>query len=323
MKNSNPVIKTAIIFLKTAIVVASVYFIYVKVISRPDFDEMVKNLEQTIKEPSSLSAIISITLLMLLNWFLETAKWKLLLRRIAPVSWLKGFRSVLSGVTISVFTPNRMGEFAGRVMHLDSGVRIKSSLASIIGSMNQLLITIVAGGMGLLTTIENLESDNSFMYRVKFLLIFIGILFAIFIYFQMPLLARLGERYRNLRKINLYTKVFGLYPFQELLTLTFFSSLRYLVFTFQFFLVLQLFGIDLPYLQTLQVTSLIYLVMAVVPSIALSELTVRGSVALYFLTPLAGNSAGIIAASSFLWFMNLIIPAVLGALAVFYFRFYK
>lgn len=302
---------------------ASVYFIYVKVISRPDFDDMIHNLSQTINEPSSLSAIISVLLLMLLNWLLETAKWKLLLRRIAPVSWVTGFRSVLSGVTISVFTPNRMGEFAGRVMHLDSGVRIKSAIASVIGSMNQLLITIVAGGIGLLTYLENFESDNSFMYRVKFLLIFTGILFVIFIYFRLPILAKLGERFRNLRKINLYTKVFALYPFQELLTLTLFSSLRYLVFTFQFYLVLHLFGIDLPYLQSLQVTSLIYLVMAVVPSIALSELTVRGSVALYFLTPIAGNSAGIVAASSLLWFVNLIIPAVLGALAVFYFRFYK
>jgi len=323
LKNSNRALKAAFIFLKTVIVAASVYFIYIKVISRPDFDDMVNNLSQTINHPSSLTAIISIMALMLLNWLLETAKWKLLLRRIAPVSWFKGFRSVLSGVTISVFTPNRMGEFAGRVMHLDSGVRIKSAIASIIGSMNQLLITIVAGGIGLLTYLENFESDNSFMYRVNFLLIFTGILFAVFIYFRMPLLAKLSERFRNLRKINLYTKVFALYPFLELLTLTLYSSLRYLVFTFQFYLVLNIFGINLPYLQTLQVTSLIYLVMAVVPSIALSELTVRGSVALYFLSPLTGNTAGIIAASSFLWFVNLIIPAALGALAVFYFRFYK
>lgn len=321
--NSNRVLKSSIILIKTAIVTASVYFIYVKVISRPDFDDMITNLSKTINEPSGLSVIVSIMLLMLLNWFLETAKWRLLLRRISPVSWFRGFRSVLSGVTISVFTPNRMGEFAGRVMHLDSGVRIKSAIASVIGSMNQLLITIVAGGIGLLTYLENFETDNSFMYRVKFLMIFTGILFVLFIYFRLPLLAKLGELFKKMRKINLYTRVFALYPFHELVTLTLFSALRYLVFTFQFYLVLHLFGIDLHYLQSLQVTSLIYLVMAVVPSIALSELTVRGSVALYFLTPLTGNSAGIVAASSLLWFVNLIVPAVLGALAVFYFRFYK
>ncbi|MBL0343488.1 MAG: hypothetical protein IPP71_23095 [Bacteroidetes bacterium] len=86
---------------------------------------------------------------------------------------------------------------------------------------------------------------------------------------------------------------------------------------------LYLFGIDFSYLESMRLIALIYLVMAVVPSIALSELTVRGSVALYFLSPLTGNSAGIIAATTFLWFLNLIIPAIFGALAVFYFRWNK
>ncbi|MBL0343487.1 MAG: flippase-like domain-containing protein [Bacteroidetes bacterium] len=145
---------------------------------------------------------------MVVNWFVETAKWKLLLSRIQPVTWSRGFRSVLSGVTISVFTPNRMGEFAGRVMHLESGTRIKAALASVMGSMNQLLITIVAGGIALLASLDQLETAGSNLYRVKFLLILAGIIAVFFIYFRIPLLSRIGEHYIKLRKIKtLYKSV--------------------------------------------------------------------------------------------------------------------
>ena len=85
-------------------------------------------------------------------------------------------------------------------------------------------------------------------------------------------------------------------------------------------LMLEFFGVSLPYLEAMRFITLIYLVMAVVPSIALSELTVRGSVALYFLSPAAANPAAILAATSVLWLINLAIPAILGALSVFYFR---
>ncbi|HMT29691.1 MAG TPA: lysylphosphatidylglycerol synthase domain-containing protein [Bacteroidia bacterium] len=309
--------------LKILIVVFSVYFIYSKVISRPDFDEMAQNVSDTVKDPGNYSTIFVIVFLMVLNWLIETAKWKLLLKNICPVTWLRGFRSVLSGVTISVFTPNRMGEFAGRVLHLESGTRIKAAIASVIGSMNQLLITVVAGGIGLLASLSDFDSSESLLFRVKFLLILAGMLAAIIIYFKIPFLSRLGDFFSALKKINLYTKVFALYAFGDLLKLTFWSACRYLIFTFQFYLFLQLFGIDLEYSEAMRVISIIYLVMAVVPSIALSELTVRGSVALYFLTPLTANTAGIIASTSLLWLVNLIIPAVFGSLAAFYFRFNK
>ena len=86
---------------------------------------------------------------------------------------------------------------------------------------------------------------------------------------------------------------------------------------------LEFFGVSLPYFEAMRYIMLIYLVMAVVPSIALSELTVRGSVALYFLSPAAANPAGILAATSVLWMINLAFPAILGALSVFYFRLSK
>lgn len=309
--------------LKTGIAALSVYFIYRKVISRPDFSETIQQLEDALFRSENLWRIALLIFLLPLNWLLETAKWKLLLRKIEPVSWLHALRSVMTGVTVSFLTPNRVGEFAGRVMHLRSGYRIKAAIASVIGSMNQLLITVVAGGTGLLFSLHEFIDGNEPLRYVMLALIFVAIISLLFSYFRIRVLSTLSENFYFLRKLSLYTRIFEIYTSAELRKITMMSAMRYFVFTFQFWLALGVFGVDLPVEETFRLVSLIYLVMAVVPTIALSELTVRGSVALYFLAPVAGNSAGILAGSTLIWFVNLAVPALAGALAVFYFRFNK
>lgn len=317
-------LKSSFLFiLKAGIAVFSIYFIYSKVISRPDINELAENLERIFFRTENIFLSTVILFLMFVNWTLETVKWKLLLERISPSSWLTAYRSVLSGVTVSLFTPNRMGEFAGRVMHLKPGIRIKASIASIIGSMNQLMITIVAGGTGLIFTLPYYIHDNQPLLRVLVLLICAGLTAVIYFYFRIPGIHRLAESHTLFRKLVLYTRVFELYPSRELLNLSLLSLCRYMVFSIQFFLILNMFGVTLPFLVALRIISLIYLVMAVVPGIAITELTVRGSVALYFLSSLTGNSVGVLAATSLIWLVNLVFPAAVGALSVFYFRFNK
>lgn len=299
------------------------YFIYRKVISRSDFHETVLQLEETFFQSENSWRVALMLLLLPVNWMLEAGKWKLLLRKIEPIGWIQAFRSVMTGVTVSFLTPNRVGEFAGRVMHLRRGYRIKAAIASVIGSMNQLLITVVAGGIGLLFSLHEFVDANEALRYVMLALIVVAIISLLFSYFRIRVLSTLSENFYFLRKLSLYTRIFEIYTSAELRKITILSALRYIVFTFQFWLALGVFGVNLPVGETFRLVSLIYLVMAVVPTIALSEVTVRGSVALYFLTPLTGNSAGILAGSTLIWFVNLAVPALAGALAVFYFRFNK
>ncbi|MBL7913792.1 MAG: flippase-like domain-containing protein [Bacteroidia bacterium] len=305
---------------KSVLALGSAYFIYVKIISRPDFDEMLAGIKSALLNPSNSFILVTVGFLMLVNWLLETGKWKLLLQRFYPAGWLSCFRAVMSGVTVSIFTPNRTGEFAGRVMHMESGSRIKGAIAAIIGSMNQLLVTIIAGGMGLLFSLNDFMNEDKVVIQLVGALILAGMIGLIIIYFRLPLLGKIIAKTNALKKLALYARIFSLYTRYDLLKLTMLSAFRYLVFSYQFILMLEFFGVSLPYLEAMRLITLIYLVMAVVPSIALSELTVRGSVALYFLSPVAANPAAILAATSVLWLINLAIPAILGALSVFYFR---
>ena len=53
--------------------------------------------------------------------------------------------------------------------------------------------------------------------------------------------------------------------------------------------------------------------MAVIPTIALAEIGVRGTVSVYLFGSLTENIAGITLAVFVLWCMNLVLPALSGA----------
>src|SRR5687768_15116871 len=99
--------KPLIFFVKLLIAAVSIYFIWKKVISRSDFTTMWNESLEKMFVTGWLTVIV-ICALMLLNWGLESLKWQLLLKKISPVSFLGAVRSVLSGVTVSFFTPNRI-----------------------------------------------------------------------------------------------------------------------------------------------------------------------------------------------------------------------
>ncbi|HEX3769166.1 MAG TPA: hypothetical protein VHT72_12360, partial [Puia sp.] len=59
--------------------------------------------------------------LMVINWSLETAKWKIALMPIQTVSFFRALKAILAGTCIASFTPNRVGEYLGRMLFVDSG----------------------------------------------------------------------------------------------------------------------------------------------------------------------------------------------------------
>ena len=64
-----------------------------------------------------------VCLMMLLNWSLEALKWKELTKAYHKMSFSEAFRSVISGVSTSFITPNRIGDFIGKLSYLPKGKR--------------------------------------------------------------------------------------------------------------------------------------------------------------------------------------------------------
>jgi hypothetical protein len=92
----------------------------------------------------------TVIILTFINWGLEAKKWQALMKHLEPLSYATALKGVLSGVTLSLNTPNRMGEYGGRLLYVKEGNRIKSVSLSIAGSICQLTITVLMGCGGLL-----------------------------------------------------------------------------------------------------------------------------------------------------------------------------
>ena len=76
-------------------------------------------------------------------------KWKLLIDKLHPISWLDAIEGILFGVTFSLFTPSRIGEFGGRVFALNTD-RKEAIVSTILGSIAQIVVNLSFGALGLL-----------------------------------------------------------------------------------------------------------------------------------------------------------------------------
>jgi uncharacterized membrane protein YbhN (UPF0104 family) len=282
--------------------------------------------------------IISLILfLMLINWGIESFKWRILIAKIEKISFLRAFKAVMTGVSVSIFTPNRTGDYLGRVFILEKGNHVEGILITLIGSFAQIIVTISAG---LFCFLSFLDQYLRFSYRVQGYLL-ISLIFLVpclvfiilLLYFKIGIISDFISRYLPYKwnRFKEYSRIFARYSTKELFGVLLLSLLRYVIFSTQFYLLLRIFGVELPLSQGMILIPVIYLVLTMVPSIALIDLGIRGSVSIFIIglyykkfgfNPVDPELA-ILTSSTFLWLVNLIIPAVLGTFFVFNLKFFR
>jgi MFS family permease len=259
-------------------------------------------------------------LLMIVNWAIETLKWQLCVRRVQRIPFSKAFRAVLSGVSFAVSTPNRVGEYVGRVLYMDDGKRLKAISLTITGSISQLIITLVMGLAGMVMLRPRIAGSGMISYfwidSIIYGTIAVLIILTIF-YFRLAGVARWLERIKRVRKYAWLFRTLEQFNATLLLQLLSLSALRFAVFIVQYNLLFRLFDVRVSWGETLWAVSVSFLVMAVIPTIALfTDLSLRGKVSLKLLGLFSTNQLGIGLASVSIWFINLIIPALTGSLLI-------
>ena len=337
MSNHAKIRKTYNYLISAVILLITWGFIYRQVFHKTNFREMADAFSGLFSQPRVQLMLCLVVVLAGVNWGIEASKWRFLIRKIENVPRLKSFSAVLSGIAISTFTPNRVGEFFGRVFILERAGRFESILITILGSMSQLLITILTGTFGLAVFIPRflwqIQGITGTVYWGLLVLIVIMDALLLLLYFNISLLALLREKIcvRRWRKYRKFLNVFSWYRWDELCHVITLSFLRYLVFSTQYFILLRMFGVPVPVFDGMIIITVIFLVMTIIPTIALTELGIRGSLAIYFFGiclsryHLMNDSVtlGILSASTLIWIINLAIPAFAGSLLLFRLHFFR
>jgi len=292
-------------------------------------------LLERLKNPGSMAVMGIVFLLMLLNWSLEALKWRYLIRKSEKISFFRSLKAIFTGISAGTFTPNRLGEFIGRSFVLDKTHPWKVFFMTLIGSYSQLLATILFGTAGVFFfTWHYSELSTGFTYLDRIIVFFAlaTVVLLMLLYFNINILDKLiGKRLRRRRPgFGSWFRVISSYNQTELLVVLLFSLSRYVVFTAQYLLLLSLFGVKVPLIQAMAIIGVIYLVMTIIPSIAWSEIGVRGSASIYFFGfyfAAAGvtedASLGILSTTTALWLVNLVLPALLGTLFVYHLRVFR
>lgn len=241
-----------------------------------------------------LISFVLLLFLMGLNWFIESIKWKFALKNIQKISLKTAISSVLAGISTGIFTPNRVGEFVGKIFFLEEDNREKAISVNIIASYSQLLVTILLGTFALLVA-----SSSVLILVVVFLVVmYINITKIINWIINKLNISFLG-------KVEFTNKT-------DLGILFLFSLFRYLVFLVQFIVSLKLVGININLFVSIKSIAAYYLYLAAIPTYAWSELGVRGALAVKIFDTVTNNPLQILSASSLLWIVNIALPALIG-----------
>ena len=303
------------------------YSVYKQIVNQPDLEKHLAGIYKaaTGKEAWKLVAVFS---LMFVNWGIEARKWQVLLTNLQKISFFQSFKAILSGVAFSLNTPNRIGEYGGRVLFIPAQNRLRAISLTIAGSFSQLLITLTLGAAGLFFLSEELAKAEMFnvlriwLTVLKTLVIFaVGIGFII--YFRLSWLIRGVEKLPGLEKLVKHISVLEGMNVTILLRVLSLSLTRFMVFIVQYILMLQLMQVEISWWQGFWSVSVLFLLLATIPTIALLELGLRWEYSIVLLSLFSNNLVGIYAAATGIWLINLVIPAMAGSLFMLTIRIYK
>ena len=320
--------KTLSFLIKIGIVVFSLYFLYKELVLKNDIVNFDKSLFFKLIT-DNIILIVIVLFLMFLNWFLEALKWRYMISKIEKVSIYTSLKAVFAGITVSSFTPNRVGEYGGRVFYLEKADRLKGVIITFIGSMSQLLITILFGSISFIILSELLfESKVLFSAISKFkllvfLLLFLLNVFIFYFFYNVSSFISFFNLNKYLNRFKQYIQTFTIYSSSELTNILLFSFSRYIVFSIQFLILLNVFEIDSSTFHSMLSVMLIFLFVSIIPTIVVAEIGVRGSVAIYVFSLFTINSIGVFSSTLLLWIINLVIPSLIGIYFVFNLNFFR
>ena len=296
------------------------YSLYQQVSAQPDIDASMA-LIKTLPFGAGAWKFWMVILFVFVNWGLEARKWQVLMQVLQPISFITAFKAVLCGVTFSLNTPNRIGEYGGRILFVEEGKRIKAITLSIAGGMAQLIITMLMGCLGLLYlilkphTTELIMGISAFWLRIFLYGSLLGTVIFIFFFFRMGWLIRLLQKLPYSNRFSKYIKVLETFDAKILLRLLSISFFRYMVFVLQYIFMLQLLQVEQNVWRGLWITTVMFWILAIIPSFAIADLGIRGTVA-KTLFSYSSNTVGILTATFGIWFVNLFIPALIGSLLI-------
>ena len=278
----------------------------------------VRTIVHSLKE-ARLSFIFLALSLLPINIGLELLKWHTMQRKLSStVTLAESLGAILSGYSLGILTPARMGEHVGRALFHKHPDRWQVTFLSFIDRMHNLTCYIGLGIPALLFFIKTRTIEQHELWY--------PILLSGAVVFGILLMLILSPRFAALlftrtlpEKVRHHVlPVIASYSRRDALKLGGLSVLRYAVFTTQFFLLLLAFAPDIPLREAYAGIAAIYFTKSALPSMTFMDLGIREGAAIFFLGSLGIPRVAAFNASLMIFMFNLLLPALVGIPTLFH-----
>jgi len=307
---------------KGSILVLAFVFIYHQYLIKGD---NLKEFEKALNRLSRAEVTIvmaSVVILMLANWLTECLKWQHLTSRLVKISLWQSIEGVFCGLTWAIFTPNRIGEYGGRVMFLPPRRRIHGVFAMAVGSFGQNVITNVLGLAAFTWFCFTFLHWNG--WALAGISVFCAVFMALFLiaFFRIGLLVKLLNKVSFLRKYHRFFDIMADYQFIDLVKIMCFCLTRFFIFSFQYYLVIHLLIPEIAFMDVILMVFIVFFIQSALPSLDLLDVPVRATASATLFAYVTTQQVAVIAAFTSIWLINLIIPAILGSVFIFNLKFF-
>jgi len=302
MISISPKTKQFLLFIiKLLIVGGAFYFIYSQLANNDKLDW--QKFLVLFEKNYSIGGIAFLLLLSVLNRFFEILKWQNLVSYLHKISLPEATKQVLGALTAGLFTPNGVGEYAGKALFFEKSKAKKVIFLNLICNGIQMILSVVFGLFGLLYFNANYNiittKTVSILFGICFLLF--GILFFskkinIKGYSIEKLIHKINEIPKSIHQKNIYLAV-----------------CRYLIFSHQYYFLFLAFDVDLPYFTLIATIASVYFLASSLPTFQFLDFAVKGSVAVYFFGILGVNEWIVVFISTLMWFLNVVLPVIIGS----------
>lgn len=196
--------------------------------------------------------------------------------------------------------------------------------------MSQVIVTFIMGAVALFAArilfAKNGLGDgglSAFWYNGLMFVLLISTTLLTLVYFSLSWLTRAVEKISFVSKYAFLIQKVEDFTTKDLTKILVFSFLRYVVFVVQYILLLQVFQVNGNPLMLALMICIVLLILAIVPTIALTELGLRGQISIQLIGMLSPNTAGIVITATAIWFINRVLPALMGSLSVLGVKLFK
>lgn len=307
----------AMLLVKFTLVFVAFFFIYNKLVHNNtlDINSLLYYIEK--HEIITFHNVLILFIFSGCNWFLECLKWQCLVHEVKEISLKKAVEQSLGSLTVSMITPNRIGEYGAKAIYFKKKSRKKIMGLNLLGNLSQLSTTLFFGAIGLLYLAFVFKLPISYFKLLVFSSVIIGL---ILIYHKFLSKKEFEIKGYSFKKLNRFISSLNRNTLYKSILI---SVLRYVCFSHQFYFLICLLGINITYTEALALIASMYLLVSIIPTVFVFDVLVKGSVAVWLFSFVNANEFIIVTCITIMWFLNFALPSIIGSYFVLNFKLPK